>query len=63
MYSTIYNFNVNISFVFQVLLKYTEYNEPHESLTNRNIIEVHKVRRHLCASDRNAMSMQKDLPP
>lgn len=25
----------------QVLLKYTEYNEPHESLTNRNIIEVH----------------------
>lgn len=24
----------------KVLLKYTEYNEPHESLTNRNIIEV-----------------------
>lgn len=28
-------------FLLQVLLKYTEYNEPHESLTNRNIIEVH----------------------
>lgn len=25
----------------KVLLKYTEYNEPHESLTNKNIIEVH----------------------
>jgi len=24
----------------QILLKYTEYNEPHESLTNTNIIEV-----------------------
>lgn len=24
----------------KVLLKYTEYNEPHESLTNKNIIEV-----------------------
>jgi len=24
----------------RVLLKYTEYNEPHESLTNKNIIEV-----------------------
>ena len=24
----------------KVLLKYTEYNEPHESLTNRNVIEV-----------------------
>lgn len=24
----------------QVLLKYTEYSEPHESLTNTNIIEV-----------------------
>ena len=23
-----------------VLLKYTEYNEPHESLTNKNIIDV-----------------------
>jgi MADS-box transcription enhancer factor 2A len=23
----------------KVLLKYTEYNEPHESLTNKNIIE------------------------
>ena len=27
----------------KVLLKYTEYNEPHESLTNKNIIEVSKV--------------------
>lgn len=26
----------------KVLLKYTEYNEPHESLTNKNIIEVSK---------------------
>ena len=26
----------------KVLLKYTEYNEPHESLTNKNIIEVRK---------------------
>lgn len=24
----------------QILLKYTEYSEPHESLTNKNIIEV-----------------------
>lgn len=29
----------------KVLLKYTEYNEPHESLTNKNIIEVHYVER------------------
>lgn len=29
----------------KVLLKYTEYNEPHESLTNKNIIEVHDVER------------------
>lgn len=27
----------------KVLLKYTEYNEPHESLTNKNIIEVSKL--------------------
>ena len=27
----------------KVLLKYTEYNEPHESLTNKNIIEVSTV--------------------
>ena len=27
----------------KVLLKYTEYNEPHESLTNKNIIEVMTV--------------------
>jgi hypothetical protein len=26
----------------KVLLKYTEYNEPHESLTNKNIIDVSK---------------------
>ena len=24
----------------KILLKYTEYNEPHESLTNKNIIDV-----------------------
>jgi hypothetical protein len=27
----------------KVLLKYTEYNEPHESLTNKNIIEVSQL--------------------
>lgn len=27
----------------KVLLKYTEYNEPHESLTNKNIIEVNFI--------------------
>ena len=27
----------------KVLLKYTEYNEPHESLTNKNIIDVSNV--------------------
>ena len=27
----------------QVLLKYTEYNEPHESLTNKNIIDVSNI--------------------
>lgn len=27
----------------KILLKYTEYNEPHESLTNKNIIDVSKV--------------------
>lgn len=32
----------------KVLLKYTEYNEPHESLTNKNIIEVHQIQQHLC---------------
>lgn len=30
----------------KVLLKYTEYNEPHESLTNKNIIEVSRFIRH-----------------
>lgn len=33
----------------KVLLKYTEYNEPHESLTNKNIIEVCEVRSALCS--------------
>lgn len=32
----------------KVLLKYTEYNEPHESRTNSDIIEVRK------AFDRNS---------
>ena len=27
----------------KVLLKYTEYNEPHESLTNKNIIDVSNI--------------------
>lgn len=47
----------------KVLLKYTEYNEPHESLTNKNIIEVEQQRptpRHLwlgrCAC-RNAYTL------
>lgn len=31
----------------KVLLKYTEYNEPHESLTNKNIIEVHQIQQQL----------------
>lgn len=30
----------------KVLLKYTEYNEPHESLTNKNIIEVLSKKEH-----------------
>lgn len=30
----------------KVLLKYTEYNEPHESLTNRNIIEALSKKEH-----------------
>lgn len=32
----------------KVLLKYTEYNEPHESRTNADIIEV-RIRRFLCS--------------
>jgi len=31
----------------QILLKYTEYNEPHESLTNANIIQVKITMKHL----------------
>ena len=27
----------------KILLKYTEYNEPHESLTNKNIIDVSTI--------------------
>jgi len=30
----------------KVLLKYTEYNEPHESLTNKNIIEALSKKEH-----------------
>jgi len=30
----------------KVLLKYTEYNEPHESLTNKNIIEALNKKEH-----------------
>lgn len=36
----------------KVLLKYTEYNEPHESLTNKNIIEVHLAQQQLCYNTR-----------
>lgn len=32
----------------KVLLKYTEYNEPHESLTNKNIIEVSFILDNAC---------------
>ncbi len=32
----------------KVLLKYTEYNEPHESLTNKNIIDVSRRRTENC---------------
>ncbi len=32
----------------KVLLKYTEYNEPHESLTNKNIIDVSRRRNKNC---------------
>lgn len=35
----------------QVLLKYTEYSEPHESLTNTNIIEVKIIITLLISSD------------
>lgn len=38
----------------KVLLKYTEYNEPHESLTNKNIIEVHQIQQQLCPKLANA---------
>ena len=31
----------------KILLKYTEYNEPHESLTNKNIIDVSKIHTHV----------------
>lgn len=36
----------------KVLLKYTEYNEPHESLTNKNIIEVHQTQQQLWLNTR-----------
>lgn len=42
----------------KVLLKYTEYNEPHESLTNKNIIEVCEVR-----SAPPPLSLSLPLPP
>lgn len=40
----------------KVLLKYTEYNEPHESLTNKNIIEVSPfIRRGFSGRDKDAI--------
>lgn len=40
----------------KVLLKYTEYNEPHESLTNKNIIEVSPfIRRGFSGRDEDAI--------
>lgn len=43
----------------KVLLKYTEYNEPHESLTNKNIIEVHYVERQCDGHNNNPMICKK----
>lgn len=42
----------------KVLLKYTEYNEPHESLTNRNIIEALSKKEH-----KNGLSDDSPSPP
>lgn len=46
----------------KVLLKYTEYNEPHESLTNKNIIEVHQIQQQLCPKLANANKSVHSYP-
>ena len=43
----------------KVLLKYTEYNEPHESLTNKNIIDVSILKIKLMNIDNSAFDLSK----
>ncbi|KAI5708150.1 hypothetical protein M8J77_017093 [Diaphorina citri] len=51
----------------RVLLKYTEYNEPHESLTNRNIIEALNKKEHKnggpCSPDSGDNDSEYQLTP
>ncbi|KAL1448961.1 hypothetical protein WDU94_000209 [Cyamophila willieti] len=51
----------------KVLLKYTEYNEPHESLTNRNIIEALNKKEHKnggpCSPDSGDNDSEYQLNP
>uniref|UniRef100_A0A8D9A2V3 Myocyte-specific enhancer factor 2 n=1 Tax=Cacopsylla melanoneura TaxID=428564 RepID=A0A8D9A2V3_9HEMI len=51
----------------KVLLKYTEYNEPHESLTNRNIIEALNKKEHKnggpCSPDSGDNDSEYQLTP
>nr|CAD7588150.1 unnamed protein product [Timema genevievae] len=50
----------------KVLLKYTEYNEPHESLTNKNIIEALNKKEHkngACSPDSPEPDSEYNLTP
>ncbi|XP_052124610.1 myocyte-specific enhancer factor 2 isoform X1 [Frankliniella occidentalis] len=50
----------------KVLLKYTEYNEPHESLTNKNIIEALNKKEHkngACSPDSPEADSEYTLTP
>uniref|UniRef100_T1HBC6 MADS-box domain-containing protein n=1 Tax=Rhodnius prolixus TaxID=13249 RepID=T1HBC6_RHOPR len=50
----------------KVLLKYTEYNEPHESLTNKNIIEALNKKEHkngACSPDSPEGDSEYQLTP
>ncbi|XP_067001355.1 myocyte-specific enhancer factor 2 isoform X2 [Anabrus simplex] len=50
----------------KVLLKYTEYNEPHESLTNKNIIEALNKKEHkngTCSPDSPEPDTEYQLTP
>ncbi|KAJ1521246.1 hypothetical protein ONE63_002931 [Megalurothrips usitatus] len=50
----------------KVLLKYTEYNEPHESLTNKNIIEALNKKEHkngACSPDSPEADTEYSLTP